>query len=443
MADARIHESAGFELPVAVALANATRRVSEHPESPSHWGQLGKLLHAHEMFDRAVEAYDKAFELQPDNLSWLYLSSVASQNVDPNQAIARLQNCLELGFAKPFVALRLANQLERAGRLDAARKQYLSALATGSRPIHALIGMARLDLKSGLFGAAVVWLEEAREIAPMHGPTYPLLVQVYRKLEREDESRIAEILTHTYTQAIPITDPILAEVEALGISSNALSARGLLLASQGRLQEAEELFERVLNVRDGQVRDAINLGVVLARQQRFDEAIEVFTQAASSAPDHVGLLTNLGMALAQNGMLSDARESLERALQLNPSYPEALFNLANLHIRDKRFEDAASLLARALDANPGMLEARYNLAAALATIGKLDSAIQEWELLTKLRPSDGNVLYLLGSAYAQTSQNDKAVEQFERGRDAHPQDSRFRAALEALNSKVTGEHTGH
>lgn len=424
-----------------MALSNATRRVSEQPEDPSHWGHLGKLLHAHEMFDRAVAAYDKAFELQPDNLSWLYLSSIASQSVDPDQAIERLQKCLERGLAKPHVALRLANQLERAGRLDAARSRYLAALATGSKSIHALVGLARLDLRSKLFDSAAQRLEDAREIAPSHGPIYPLLVQIYRKLEREQESRLAEMLTHTYTQAIPVPDPILAEVEALAKSSNALSTRGLLLASQGRLQEAEDLFRRVLDVRKGQIRDAINLGVVLARQRRFEEAIDVLTQAASNAPDHVGLLTNLGMALAQNGMLTDAREKLQRALQLNPSHPEALFNLANLHIQEEGYDEAIPMLARALDANPGMLEARYNLAAALATTGKLDSAIQEWELLAKLRPSDRNVLYLLGSAYAQTRQNDKAIEKFERGRDIHPQDERFQRALDTLNIDTKGRPT--
>ncbi len=431
--NAHSHDGAGFELPVAVAVANATRRVSESPENPDHWGHLGKLLHAHEELDRAVSAYDKAFALQPDNLTWRYLSATALQSLEPSQAIERFQECIQQGFDRPFVRLRLARELERAGELDAAKMYYTSVLESDSRSVHALIGLSRLNLRANQWDSAVARLESAREIAPSHGPIYPLLVQIYRKLNRKDGSRIAEILTYTYTQAIPIPDPILSGVESLGISSNALSKRGLSFASQGRMQEAEEIFRLVLELRKGQVRDAINLGVALARQGRLDEAIDVFTEARRDAPDHARLLTNLGQALAENGSLPEAKAALERALRLDPHQPEALYNMANLHLQERRLEAAIPLLSQALDTNPGMLQARYNLASAFAAIGKLDNAIQQWELLAKLRPSDGNVLFLLGSAYVQTQQYDEAMDRFSKGRDAHPKDERFQRALDALS----------
>lgn len=431
--ETRSEDYAGFELPVAVAVANATRRVSENPENPDNWGHLGKLLHAHEILDRAVSAYDKAFELQPENLSWRYLSAIAMQVKEPRQAIERMQECIQHELDRPFVHLRLAIELERAGELDVARMHYTSALQSGSRSVHALVGLSRLDLRANLWDSAVARLERARAIAPTHGPLYPLLVQVYRKLNRKDDSRIAEISTYTYTQALPVPDPILAEVESLGVSSNALSTRGLKFASQGRVQEAEEIFRRVLELRQGQVRDAINLGVTLARQGRLSEAIEVFTQARGEAPDHAGLLTNLGQALAENGSPFEARTVLERAIHLNPHQPKALFNMANLHIQERRFAEAIPLLVKALDANPGMLQARYNLGNAYAAVGKIDNAIQEWELLAKLRPRDANVLFLLGSAYVQKQQLDEAVDRFSKGRDAHPKDGRFQRALNALS----------
>lgn len=433
-------EEYDFEKPVAVAVANATRLVSEDTDNPSHWGQLGKLMHAHEVFDRATASYLRAFELEPSNTSWLYLSAVAMQTTDPVQAAANLKECIQQGFDEPFVVLRLAELLERTGERDRAEELYLSALDVYPDSPHALIGLARLAMLNDNLDSAAARLERARTITPSHGPIYPLLVQVYRKVGRDDESRVAEMLMHTYTQAIPIADPLLDEVKSLGLSSNALSIRGMDLAARGRLEEAEELFRRVLEMRENQVRDAVNLGVVLARQGRFDEAIEVLTHARSYAPDHVGLLSNLGLALSENGDLAKSKAMLEHALEQDPQHSESLFNMANLHLKVQRFEEAIKLLTQALQANPGMLEARFNLGAAYASTADFKSAIREWELLSRLNPSDSNVLFLLGSAYVRTDQFEKATDCFRRGLETNPKDARFQRALDAL-TKGNGQES--
>ena len=426
------NDTANFELPVAVALANATRKVSEEPNNSDHWGHLGKLMHAHEMYERAAKAYDKASELDPQEPAWLYLSGVASQHTDPNRAIQRLQACLDAGLDQSFVLLRLAQLLDRSGNPQQAQQHYEATLNSSPKSVHALVGLARLDMRKRKFNSALTRLQRAREIGPSHGPIYPLMAQALSYFDRNEEARFAEILTLTFDQPIPMLDPLVDQVKTLGLSSNALTNRGLRLAAQGKLKEAETLFRRVMDLRKGQVRDSINLGIAIARQNRTDEAIDVFQSAREFAPDHVGLLANLGLALMQKGQIDSAEKTIARALDLDPDHPDALFNMAGVHVRKRQFDEVISLLSHLLELNPGILEARYNLGAAFAAMENFEKATEEWELLSKLKPDDANLLFHLGSAYVRLGQMDKAVSAFGRGRDADPRDPRSQRALETL-----------
>jgi protein O-mannosyl-transferase len=108
-----------------------------------------------------------------------------------------------------------------------------------------------------------------------------------------------------------------------------------------------------------------NLGILLAGQGRLDEAVQHFQRAVQLKPDYAKAYYNLGSALGRQGKLLEATQQFERAVQLSPGYLQARMNLAsalaaqgNLNEAVQHFQQALSL-AQAQN-NPALAEAISN-----------------------------------------------------------------------------------
>lgn len=117
------------------------------------------------------------------------------------------------------------------------------------------------------------------------------------------------------------------KVEHGGVRNKALYAVARYLQGQGRQQEAEALYLRILadEPQHAEARNA--LGVMYAEQGRHEKAIEQFHQALIAAPGAVHIHNNLGYAYLIQGRKSDAIEALELALRMDPGDRRAQENL--------------------------------------------------------------------------------------------------------------------
>lgn len=132
---------------------------------------------------------------------------------------------------------------------------------------------------------------------------------------------------------------------------------GADLHNAGRLDEAVEIYDRVLQVAPHNP-DALHLkGILLhakakqlpekrsgaggvgmeeedgansATTQLHETAVELVRAALELAPSRFDILTNLGEVLRAAGRLEEATEVLRRATSLEPSHAQAWFNLAVL-----------------------------------------------------------------------------------------------------------------
>lgn len=100
-------------------------------------------------------------------------------------------------------------------------------------------------------------------------------------------------------------------------------------------------------------------GVILAEQGRSNEAFEVFFALTQDAPELAEPYNNVAVIYAARGDYQRAREMLESAIRVNPEYATAHENLGDVHawLAAEAYEKAAKLDA----ANRG---ARAKLALA-------------------------------------------------------------------------------
>ena len=90
---------------------------------------------------------------------------------------------------------------------------------------------------------------------------------------------------------------------------------------------AEALYRELLG-RNARHVDALNnLGVVLAMQGRLDEAVQSYETALRVQPDYVNLRCNLANALYAQDHVEQAAVQLWRAIEIAPNDPELNNNL--------------------------------------------------------------------------------------------------------------------
>jgi Flp pilus assembly protein TadD len=102
---------------------------------------------------------------------------------------------------------------------------------------------------------------------------------------------------------------------------------GLLLAEQGRLDEAREEFQAVLRLRPNDPDAHNNLGATFLSEGDLPQAAWYFERTLSIKPDYPEAANNLGVILAQQGRLDEAADYFESAVRIRPDYAEARSNL--------------------------------------------------------------------------------------------------------------------
>ena len=125
---------------------------------------------------------------------------------------------------------------------------------------------------------------------------------------------------------------------ALGIDDLFLPARmnlAVLLSSQGRNTEAEQLLREgaIKHPESGDI--AYSLGLLLVEMQRPELALEWLARSVEIQPGNSRAHYNYGLLLAQMDRLDEARLELEAALALEPGHAEYLRGLAYLEQRVK------------------------------------------------------------------------------------------------------------
>jgi tetratricopeptide (TPR) repeat protein len=104
---------------------------------------------------------------------------------------------------------------------------------------------------------------------------------------------------------------------------------GLVLQSQGRLDEALDCYKKSLQLEQGSCETHNDLGCFLGEQGKYDEAIEHLRLAVKLGPYCAEVHNNLGFALLMRGRLDEAIIHFRRAVEIEPDYADARQNLAS------------------------------------------------------------------------------------------------------------------
>ncbi|HZQ91299.1 MAG TPA: tetratricopeptide repeat protein [Terriglobales bacterium] len=253
----------------------------------------------------------------------------------------------------PLMRASLANVLRDRGMLDAAEREYNTAIEVAQaqsppdnyQTANALVGLAGIAHRRGQLQQALDYVNRAlaisKDLPGAHVALGLILLESGRTAEARDvllEAHkffpydevvinglgVIALTEHKYDEAIGYFQQTTQIVPNFADGFNNL---GMAYRAAGRVQEAIPVFQRAVALAAENGGYHHNLALALAQAGRMNDALPSFQRAAELAPQNAVMHTDLGVALARLGRYPEARAELERALQITPSYAPAVANL--------------------------------------------------------------------------------------------------------------------
>ena len=406
----------------------------ENPNSAIYRGRLAMAYDANTFTDAAISTYQQARQLDPADVRWPYLESLAQSSQGRiEHAVQLMDEAIQLDasylpsyLAKGFWLLDLGKYAEACETFEQAEV----AISRIYEKVPLVLGTAQCKLELGDIDAAVQNIDGLPEEGLSR---YAELVRD-RVKRAEGNTPIFEISDETSNKPVKISwsDPIAGAVVEFtrGLSGESILAQKLI--DRARAQDALSILES-LQERHPDEPYLIELrSAALTRLGRPHEAIDLLQEGLRTFQDEHLLSFNLGLLFESVDQLDDAlvhyKQTIERQHDFVPAY-DATANLllAQGEAGLARETLEASLSHRAPDANT-----YYLLGVITGGEGDWTESVSYLTKATTIEPQNVDVLASLALSLSQMQRHEEALDTINRARAIDPNNAKLERAVATL-----------
>ena len=387
-------------------------------------GQLGQVYHGNLLYPQALVCYRLASELDGRDSRWPYYAGLlAYEQGMVEQALTDLQLAAKLNPDYPCAWVRLGDTFLKLDRLDEALDAYRRVGGWQPYRRHALLGEARVaERRKDWRGIARLLRHEAGGDADF-GPGKRLLAAALNELGRTEDAARVLPPHRRFGSSLPLSDPLVEEIERQSCSSTFLLKQATLAARQGRFQRQIEILHRLTVVAPddpdgfaafaGSLRGAAMDARAAGREQEASQHLRLAVRQADIA---LRLAPGLGrahlakaMALELLGDVQGAVAHCKAATETEPLLAEAHRRLGVALVSAGKPHEAERRCRRAIELEPYDAGAHDSLGYVLARAGKWDEAVERWEHSRKVDPDSPIPLYNIARALARKGERAAAT----------------------------------
>ena len=309
--------------------------IRQDPE-PEHLSSHGIALQQQGRLEEALEAFDKALQLKPDDAGlWTHRGKVLVQLGRPADALQSFQHALDHDPHNWDAACQSGILFYQSGRLVEALAQF----------------------------------DRCDQIQPNHAPTLYMRAVFLRDLGRFEEALADNRRANTL-------DPDNADT---------CNNIGNDLHSLDRDEEALQWFDRALALRSNFVGALYNKAISLSKIDRFDEAFAIYQRL--KALDLTNAVTDWNLAILLNnlGRFEDALVHFNLSDRQRPDHAPTLIMRARCFYNLKRFEECLADNRRAHALDPTDADVCNFIGDALQLLRRYGEALTWFDRATALR----------------------------------------------------------
>ncbi len=164
---------------------------------------------------------------------------------------------------------------------------------------------------------------------------------------------------------------------------------GLAYLEENRLEDAEQTFQRLIELDPDESTGYANLGLTYLRMGQYEDAFKQLNKALEIEPDNSDIRLILAKTYEQNSQLDKAIEELNKIVDKNPGFEKAYYGLAEYYSQSDQPEapqKRMEYLQKTIELIPANIVPRLQLIELMALEGKADECLAQLEELRTLVP---------------------------------------------------------
>jgi tetratricopeptide (TPR) repeat protein len=374
--------------------------------------------------------------------AYLRLARLSPDRDEQTEALQRAM-IYRHGAPQPFGRLILASQLEWDDQIDDAVETFRSILADYPEDVEARKSLAKLLMYVRRFGDAAAEFSVLKRMNPFDYSFYDFWWMAYGKSGRSDRAlAILEewreqfpdepaplrmlVSHHLNFGSYDAIGPILDRLAELSPGSD-LTNRGFVYMVLGRMNEAENLYEGLLDSPDPRFapgRSYTRLARLYYQTGEYEKGLEYIRQALNAVPDFYNSWI-AGLLAAANGQPDVAREHIPaikeyftetedesevvEALSERRFYYHLLGEIALAERNPSQAVEMHQMVIRFCSRTDRPFFGTY-LGLAYLAAENYDNAVAEFEEVLSINPNYPRALLYLGQTYLELGESDRAKE---------------------------------
>jgi tetratricopeptide (TPR) repeat protein len=363
------------------------------PNERQYWSNYGSVLSIDKQFALAIECYDKALEIEPENIETLNRKALTHwQNEEHKKAQEISEKVLSLspdnleGYINLGISLANQDKLEEAAKLweEASQKHpsdtrvwsnWSNTLRELKKPVQSKkVALKALELDEhntdalnnlgctlrdlGQSEEAVKYFRKATDFKPNYYLAHYNLSLALYDLGRFEEAVVAARYTIDFNDTY----------------SKGYSALSAALIECGEFGQAHYAAQKALQLAPDDAESYLNLADVLYLSSQFDDGHAALKEALKREPEDARVYAKLANIYERLDEVENALEAIDKAIELEPEMPIFLARKAAILQVSNDVDEALVLVDKALDIAPTLMPAFITKAESLIAVNRLKEA---------------------------------------------------------------------
>jgi putative PEP-CTERM system TPR-repeat lipoprotein len=404
-----------------VAARYLTDYLAKYKPDPATLTLLGNIYVAMKKPAQALEQYEKAAALDPENLS--LKTMVAASEIDTGagrKGLDELEKVFATDAGVTIAGPTLVLTELRAGQVDKAAEAAEKLVERNKDNLlyQNLLGTVRVAQKN--YPEAETIFKALVEKNPDFGPARTNLAHVYMLAGHNDEAR------NTYKDFLarkPDDVPAL-----LGLADIAIAEK--------RWDEAADYANRARAAGAGDPRPGLKLLGIYTQRQEWPRAKALASELAAQFPSNADIPEAEGSMLTLSGDREGAAAAYRRAYTIAPNSPLIYARYLSSLAAVKAFPEMKTVLNSRLASDPKNLAVKEQLIRVEAEISGLDAALAKARGFARDDPDTSLYDRISADLYERAGKRAEAIALLEKVATARPQDDAVAVALSGLHARA-------